>query len=159
MTERRHLHPLPLGGEDGLPFSKGLMARALIATGVPATRAYELALRIEADLTARGRDSVELERLYQLATETNESNVGDTRNFAHGAIRRVRAESLLDCLMEVTEAKEKFPGLPLGARAVEIDPRIVAVEHNIVVVKRQQYDSTMVGQGDEIEIVRFVGGG
>jgi thiamine biosynthesis protein ThiS len=42
---------------------------------------------------------------------------------------------------------------------LKIDPRIVAVEHNIVVVKRQQYDSTMVGDGDEIEIVRFVGGG
>jgi 2-phosphoglycerate kinase len=77
VTERRHLHPLPLGGEDGLPFSKGLMARALIATGVPATRAYELALRIEADLRARGRDSVELERLYELATETLGQESGD----------------------------------------------------------------------------------
>ena len=42
---------------------------------------------------------------------------------------------------------------------LKIDPRIVAVEHNVVVVKRQQYDSTMVAEGDEIEIVRFVGGG
>ena len=43
--------------------------------------------------------------------------------------------------------------------ALNIDPRIVAVEHNIVVVKRQQYDATVVREGDEIEIVRFVGGG
>jgi thiamine biosynthesis protein ThiS len=43
--------------------------------------------------------------------------------------------------------------------ALNIDPRIVAVEHNIVVVKRQQYDQTMVTEGDEVEIVRFVGGG
>lgn len=42
---------------------------------------------------------------------------------------------------------------------LQIDSRIVAVEHNVVVVKRQQYDSTMVRDGDEIEIVRFVGGG
>jgi thiamine biosynthesis protein ThiS len=42
---------------------------------------------------------------------------------------------------------------------LNIDPRIVAVEHNIVVVKRQRYESTMIGEGDEIEIVRFVGGG
>jgi len=77
MTDRRYRQPLPLGGEDGLPFSKGLMARALIATGVPATRSYELALRIEADLTARGRDSVELERLYELATETLGQESGD----------------------------------------------------------------------------------
>ena len=42
---------------------------------------------------------------------------------------------------------------------LNIDPRIVAVEHNIVVIKRQQYESTMIGEGDEVEIVRFVGGG
>src|SRR5207245_641218 len=77
VIERRHLNPLPLGGEDGLPFSKGLMARALIATGVPATRAYELAQRIEADLAARGKDSLELERLYELASETLGAESGD----------------------------------------------------------------------------------
>jgi thiamine biosynthesis protein ThiS len=43
--------------------------------------------------------------------------------------------------------------------ALNIDPRIVAVEHNVVVVKRQQYDETMLREGDEVEIVRFVGGG
>jgi sulfur carrier protein len=42
---------------------------------------------------------------------------------------------------------------------LNIDPRIVAVEHNVSVVKRQQYDSTVVREGDEVEIVRFVGGG
>jgi 2-phosphoglycerate kinase len=44
VSEKRHREPLPLGGEDGLPFSKGLLARAVIATGVPAEKAYELAL-------------------------------------------------------------------------------------------------------------------
>ncbi len=43
MTEPRHADPSPLGGADGLPYSKGLMARALMAAGVPAVRAYELA--------------------------------------------------------------------------------------------------------------------
>lgn len=43
--------------------------------------------------------------------------------------------------------------------ALNIDPRIVAVEHNVVVVKRQRYDDTIVNAGDEVEIVRFVGGG
>ncbi len=42
---------------------------------------------------------------------------------------------------------------------LNIDPRIVAVEHNVSVVKRQQYDRTIVSEGDEVEIVRFVGGG
>jgi thiamine biosynthesis protein ThiS len=42
---------------------------------------------------------------------------------------------------------------------LQIDPRIVAVEHNITVVKRDRYATTMVNEGDEVEIVRFVGGG
>jgi thiazole synthase len=40
-----------------------------------------------------------------------------------------------------------------------IDSRRVAVEHNLVVVKRAAYDTTMVAEGDEVEIVNFVGGG
>ena len=67
MSERRHREPLPLGGEDGLPFSKGLLARALIATGVPSERAYELALTAEADLAAAGGHASSLERLQELA--------------------------------------------------------------------------------------------
>src|SRR5437016_7035095 len=59
-------------------------------------------------------------RTYQLATETNASNQADTRNFAHMNIRRIRAETFLDCISQVTETKDKFPGLPLGARAVQI---------------------------------------
>jgi len=57
---------------------------------------------------------------YQRATEPNDSNVGDTRNFARGGIRRIRAETLYDCISQVTETKNKFPGLPNGARAVQI---------------------------------------
>jgi len=35
-------------------------------------------------------------------------------------IRRVRAEVLLDCVSQVTATPNKFKGLPLGARAVQI---------------------------------------
>jgi thiamine biosynthesis protein ThiS len=42
---------------------------------------------------------------------------------------------------------------------LKIDARLVAVEHNLVVVKRAQYDAVVVNDGDEIEIVNFVGGG
>jgi hypothetical protein len=59
-------------------------------------------------------------RTYQLAPETNESNQADLRNFSHAAIRRIKAETFLDCISQVTETKNKFPGLPLGARAVQI---------------------------------------
>ena len=42
---------------------------------------------------------------------------------------------------------------------LEIDPRRVAVERNLVVVKRDRYESTAIEPGDQIEIVNFVGGG
>jgi hypothetical protein len=59
-------------------------------------------------------------RTYQLSTQANATNELDTRNFARGPIRRVRAEVLLDVISEITETKNKFRGLPLGARAVQI---------------------------------------
>ncbi len=40
-----------------------------------------------------------------------------------------------------------------------IDGRRVAVEHNLVVLKRAAFDQTIVKDGDEVEIVNFVGGG
>jgi thiamine biosynthesis protein ThiS len=43
--------------------------------------------------------------------------------------------------------------------ALNIDARRVAVEHNLVVVKRAAYDTTRVNEGDQVEIVNFVGGG
>ena len=42
---------------------------------------------------------------------------------------------------------------------LEIDPRIVAVEHNLTILKRDRYATTTIAEGDEVEIVRFVGGG
>ncbi len=42
---------------------------------------------------------------------------------------------------------------------LEIDSRRVAVEHNLVVLKRHLFDETPVRDGDAIEIVNFVGGG
>jgi thiamine biosynthesis protein ThiS len=42
---------------------------------------------------------------------------------------------------------------------LDIDARRVAVEHNLVVVKRAAFESTEIRDGDEIEIVNFVGGG
>jgi len=44
-------------------------------------------------------------------------------------------------------------------RHLEIDARRVAVEHNITVLKRTAFDETIVRDGDEVEIVNFVGGG
>jgi thiamine biosynthesis protein ThiS len=42
---------------------------------------------------------------------------------------------------------------------LQIDARRVAVEHNLVVLKRERFEETMIHEGDEVEIVNFVGGG
>jgi thiamine biosynthesis protein ThiS len=43
--------------------------------------------------------------------------------------------------------------------SLKIDARRVAVEHNLVVLKRAAFDATLVSEGDSVEIVNFVGGG
>jgi hypothetical protein len=61
-----------------------------------------------------------LSNTYQRTTRRNESNLTDEKNFAHQTVRRIKAESMLDIISVVTNTKDKFGGLPLGARAVQI---------------------------------------
>jgi 2-phosphoglycerate kinase len=68
VTGRRH-DPLPLGEPGGLPYSKGLMARALVSVGVSIEPAYLLAKQLELDLANRDARTVSLERLEELAGE------------------------------------------------------------------------------------------
>jgi sulfur carrier protein len=42
---------------------------------------------------------------------------------------------------------------------LEIDGRRVAVELNDFVVKKSAYATTLLGEGDAVEVVNFVGGG
>ena len=42
---------------------------------------------------------------------------------------------------------------------LQIDPRRVAVEHNLTIIKRDRLAATTIAEGDEVEIVNFVGGG
>jgi sulfur carrier protein len=42
---------------------------------------------------------------------------------------------------------------------LDIDPRRVAVEHNLTILKRHRFPEVVVGDGDSVEIVNFVGGG
>jgi 2-phosphoglycerate kinase len=91
MNQRRHGDPLPLGDAQ-LPYSKGMMARALIAVGVSADRAYNLARRIEVDLAERRERTVDLERLEELARET----LGDIEG--ERAVKRLRRLSDLQAL-------------------------------------------------------------
>jgi thiamine biosynthesis protein ThiS len=52
---------------------------------------------------------------------------------------------------------------PLSVTALlaklDIDPRRVAVEHNLAILRRHRFEEVIVGDGDRVEIVNFVGGG
>jgi 2-phosphoglycerate kinase len=88
MTQRRFGEPLPLG-DDRLPYSKGLMARALIAVGVPADRAYQLARALEVDLAGTGERTVGLERFEEVARDVLGDEAGE-----HAVQRLRRLEDL-----------------------------------------------------------------
>jgi 2-phosphoglycerate kinase len=92
VRERRHTLPLPLG--DEVPFSKGLMARALVVTGLDPERAYLIARRADRDLAERGAVSLDLERLGDLAAEL----IGEEE--AERTVRRLRR---LDALARLEE--------------------------------------------------------
>ncbi len=58
---------------------------------------------------------------YQRSSQSNDSNVSDLRNYSHALVRRVPAESLYGLHLLGNQCTcEKFRGLPLGARAVQI---------------------------------------
>jgi hypothetical protein len=59
-------------------------------------------------------------RTYQLSARGNEFNKDDTKYFSHAVTKLLTAEQLLDALCMVTEVPEKFTGLPLGTRAVQL---------------------------------------
>ena len=59
-------------------------------------------------------------RTYQLSVGTNKWNDDDQINFSHASARRLPAETLLDAVYAVTGSKSKFPGVPLGTRAVSL---------------------------------------
>jgi 2-phosphoglycerate kinase len=92
VSERRHVTPLPLGEET--PFSKGLMARALIVTGLDPVSAHLIARRVERDLAERQATALDLDRLGDLAADV----IGDEQ--ASRTVRRLRR---LDALQRVDE--------------------------------------------------------
>lgn len=66
--------------------------------------------------------TIVLSRTYQLSSHTNETNQNDDKYFSHALVmsKRLSAEVLLDAICAATGAPEKFPGYPLGTRAVQL---------------------------------------
>ena len=92
MSERRHATPLPFGEE--IPFSKGLLARALVVTGLDPDRSYVIANRADRDLTERGVLSLDLDWLGELAAYV----IGD--DLAATTVRRLKR---LDALQRLEQ--------------------------------------------------------
>ena len=66
--------------------------------------------------------------------------------------------------MQITLNGEPFDiEQPLSVVALleklDIDARRVAVEHNLTIIKRHRFPEVIVNEGDQVEIVNFVGGG
>ncbi|MBI3412338.1 MAG: DUF1553 domain-containing protein [Planctomycetes bacterium] len=59
-------------------------------------------------------------RTYQHAITVNKWNKDDEQNYSHAVARRLPAEVLFDAIHRATGSQSKLPGLPPGARAVQL---------------------------------------
>jgi len=59
-------------------------------------------------------------RTYQLSSVPNASNREDGKYFSKSITKLLTAETLLDALCDVTGMPEKFAGLPMGTRAIQL---------------------------------------
>ncbi|MEK6228776.1 MAG: zeta toxin family protein [Actinomycetota bacterium] len=84
--------PIVSHGGHGLPYSKGLMAQSLSASGLSPPRAFELAREVERRLVADGTSEIDLAGLRALTGEVLLAAEGE------GALRRWRGWSGLDRL-------------------------------------------------------------
>jgi len=62
-------------------------------------------------------------RVYQLSTEPTPSNRLDMRQFSHAHLRRLRADVLLDSIIDIAGVPGQLRGFPVGVRAITFHPR------------------------------------
>lgn len=78
------------------------------------------------DFAAHGFDLKHLIRtittsyVYRLSSTPVERNIVDTRNYSRHYRRRLRAETLLDSVCQITGVPEEFDAMPTGSRSREI---------------------------------------
>lgn len=86
----------------------------------------ELLDALAKDFTSKGFDvkhiirTIMSSRTYQLSAQTNDFNKDDNKYFSHAVTKLHTAEQLFDALCYVTDVPEKFAGMPLGTRAVQL---------------------------------------
>jgi hypothetical protein len=59
-------------------------------------------------------------RVYQLSSKPNATNERDEQNYSRALFKRLDAEVTLDMVCQTTGLPEKFPGVPLGSRAIQL---------------------------------------
>jgi hypothetical protein len=59
-------------------------------------------------------------RTYQLSAQSTETNKDDNKYFSHAVTKLLPAEPLLDAICSAVEVPEKYAGLPMGTRAVQL---------------------------------------
>lgn len=74
--------------------------------------------------------------------------------------RAVAAKSAFD-IRANGEVRSVAPGTSVAGFLArhDLDPELVVVEWNGRILRRQEFDGTVLEPGDELEIVHFVGGG
>lgn len=90
------------------------------ATNEPLMKALsQHMLDVKFDMKAFTRTLLQ-SQVYQLGSESNDSNRDDEQNFSHAAYKAIPAEALLDAISQSTGIPEKFNGWPEGYRAIQI---------------------------------------
>ncbi|MBI3664638.1 MAG: DUF1553 domain-containing protein, partial [Acidobacteria bacterium] len=92
----------------------------------------ELLARLTADFVERNFDLRHLVRTimssaaYQRSSRALAENAADETFYSHYILKRLPAEVILDAMSRVTASPERFPGAPLGTRALELPDTKVA---------------------------------
>lgn len=76
----------------GLPFSKGLMATSILATGTETDQAYAIAAEIQRELTGRAGSNIDAHELATLAATMIEARAGAEAAARYQTWRRLRRE-------------------------------------------------------------------
>ena len=64
--------------------------------------------------------AIMLSRTYQLSAQATPLNKDDQKYFSHAVTKLLPAEPLLDAICQATDVGEKFAGMPMGTRAVQL---------------------------------------
>jgi hypothetical protein len=98
---------------------------------------------------------------YQRSTRANPTNAHDTLNYSRAIPRRMKAEVLVDCLVQATGVPEAFPGAPGGFRAVQLPDGSVPSPLLTMLGKPMRLEACECERSDEsnmLQALEFING-